>query len=145
MEMHKKLQAALDKLPIKQADIARSTRINTGKISLVFKGETSSMTYLVPIVKAMGVSFDWLFDEERGLPPVFIHEKVRSLTKPEEEVLFLAHKVSRGDENPSELSSAQDRLIGLPEGKPVRDKMPPMIPRSDDDRSGTHKLGQKKA
>jgi len=119
METHEKIRRWLKENRVTQVDLAALTknRVPQTKISsIINQSQPATARYIVPLAKAMGLSLDWLYDDDLSWPPPEKGEAAVTLTAAQRQILDLARIVSEGDE---ELTIARRRLLGFSETQPA--------------------------
>jgi len=115
MDIKQKLRRWIKETGTVQNHLAAVAKIESGNMSRIVNGsQTPKAVDVFHLSRVMGVSMDWLCDPETNWPPVYLNADTKSLTKAEAKILSLAHDVSRKDSDPGQLSTALDRLMGLP-------------------------------
>lgn len=114
MNPNQKIARWISKTGVTQTELARRSGIAQNKISDIVKGKAKATAHQsVPLAKAMGVSLDWLFNDDLDWPPFGPDDRGRVLSPAEVRLLQLAAILCEDDPEPSELRSATHRLMGM--------------------------------
>jgi transcriptional regulator with XRE-family HTH domain len=101
---------------IKQIDFAQLCGLGKERISAIVGTNPKflvSLNVVDRLAAGMNTTVDWLINGPGLLPPAKGEELKPQLSEVEERLLMVARAVSSSDDDPSELSTAMKRLVGL--------------------------------